>query len=252
MNTFRIDLLGFGELPAETAAQRVVEQFRIQMSEAESIVAAAPVTLKAGLSEPKTLGFVRILLLCGAQVEVVHEQTGQVDVYGVEEPEASEAEQPEQLEGKSILELIREEVTGEHPSVREEPHSGKKLLDLIREEITGDAPVAHLEPASRVTVPPTPAALPIPPPLESTVFDDDDDLAIPLPQKPVVPEPARKRGKQLAAALRAGGTRKKEEKKRKRPKFGKNKVVFWTRKKKLALFIFVAFAIAAAAHLLTI
>lgn len=253
MNTFRIDLLGFGEQPAETAAKRIVEQFRIHMSEAEAIVAAAPVALKAGLSEPKTLGFVRILLACGADVEVVHEQTGQVDTYRTDDDDASEAEPPEAQEEKSILELIREEITGENPSVRQEPESGQKLLNLIREEITGDPPFVHLEPAARVTAPKTPLVSATH--LESTLFADEEDLAIPPPQKPTVPEPARKRGKQLAAALRAGGARKVQEekpKRPKRPKFGKLRVVFWTRRKKLVLVVVMALGIAATVHFLTI
>ena len=253
MNTFRIDLLGFGELPTDTAVKRIVEQFRIHMSEAEAIVAAAPVTLKAGLSEPKTLGFVRILLACGADVEVVLQQTGQVDLYRRDDDETSEAEPAQAQVEKSILELIREEITGEHPSVREAPESGHKLLDLIREEITGDPPFVHLEPAAPVTARKTPLVSAAH--LEPTLFADEEDLTIPPPQKSTVSEPARERGRQLAEALRAGGSQKLKEKKPKRPKrpkFGKNRVVFWTRKKKLVLFVFIVLGIAATAHFLTI
>ena len=251
MDTFRIDLLGFGDLPPEAATRRVAEAFRIDPSEAENIVATAPVTLKAGLSEPKTLGFVRVLVTCGASVQVVHEPSGAVEIYGADVEESEEATKPAEDRGKSILDMIREEITSDQPSVREEPMAEKKLLDLIREEITGDPPVVVAVQSEPVR-PTRPRASALP--REPTQGHTTDEVLIPPPLKSSVGMPARKRGKQLADALRAGGSKKAEAekpKRRKRPKFGKNRAVFWTRRRKLILVVTLALAIAATVHLLT-
>lgn len=150
MGDFRVDLVGFPDVPPDEAARRLAEAFGIDDEQAAALVASAPTSVREGVDESEARQFLGALLECGAQVRVAALSSGEAREYG---PGAGPgADEPDE----DIFDMLDAEVRANPPSLQPIPPNlntqppipaqVKPPAEEIRDEPTVSGPVIAIPP----------------------------------------------------------------------------------------------------------